>query len=134
MHKFASDGAKTLPHPAFRDDAIVAYTPQEVLQNPAKAAALKVFIRYWGRAQAWEQAHPEELAEGYYVQRQGLKLADAKLILKAGGDIVIPRDWAQAIPYQQVAIDLMVASDGPFPVRRDFLVRSALRASGGGRR
>ena len=112
LRKFASDGARTLPHPAFRDDAIVAYTPVEVLQNPAKAAALKIFVRYWGMAQAWEQAHPDELAQGYYVERQGLKLADARLILKAAGDIVIPRNWTGAVAYQQTAIDLMAPQMG----------------------
>jgi sulfonate transport system substrate-binding protein len=112
LRKFASDGAKTLSHPPFRDDALVAYTPVEVLQNPAKAAALKVFVRYWGMAQAWEQAHPDELAEGYYVRQQGLKLADARLILKAAGDIVIPQDWRGAVAYQQAAIDLMAPQMG----------------------
>jgi sulfonate transport system substrate-binding protein len=108
----SSPNAICVSSPAFRDDAIVAYTPVEVLQNPAKAAALKIFVRYWGMAQAWEQAHPDELAQGYYVERQGLKLADARLILKAAGDIVIPRNWTGAVAYQQTAIDLMAPQMG----------------------
>ncbi|MGC1304131.1 MAG: ABC transporter substrate-binding protein [Caulobacteraceae bacterium] len=112
LRKFAGQGARTLPHPPFRDDAIAVYTPVEVLQNPAKAAALKVFVRYWGMAQAWEQTHPEALAEGYYVQHEGLSLADAKLILSAEGDIDIPRDWRGAIAYQQASIDLMAPQTG----------------------
>ncbi len=107
LRKFAQSGATTLNHPAFRDDAIAVYTPVEVLQNPAKAAALKVFVRYWGMAQAWAQAHPDELAQGYYVEQQGLSLADGRLILAAAGDIDIPRGWGEAIAYQQATIDLM---------------------------
>ena len=112
LRKFGSDGAKTLPHPPFRDDAIALYTPVEVLQNPAKAAALRIFVRYWGMAQAWQQAHPDALAQGYYVKQQGLKPADARLILEAAGDIVIPRDWRRAVAYQQATIDLMAAQMG----------------------
>ena len=112
LRKFASDGAKTIPHPPFRDSALALYVPVEVLQNPAKAAALRVFAAYWGRAQAWQQTHPDEFAQGYYVQRQGLKLADARLIIKATGDIVMPREWGNAVAYQQAAIDLMAPQMG----------------------
>jgi sulfonate transport system substrate-binding protein len=121
LRKFGADGARTLPHPPFRDDAIALYTPVEVLQNPAKAAALRIFVRYWGMAQAWQQAHPRELAQGYYVQRQGLKPADAELILKAAGDIVIPRDWRGAVAYQQASIDLMAPQMGHPRFRADTL-------------
>ena len=105
LRKFASDGARILPH--FRDDAAAVYTPVDVLQNPAKAAALKIFVHYWGLSQAWQQSHQDEFAQGYYVERQGLKLADAKLILKAQGPFVLPRDWRGAVAYQQATIDLI---------------------------
>ena len=101
-----------IAHPPFRDDAIAAYAPVEVLQNPAKAAALRIFVRYWGLSQAWQQAHPDELAQGYYVQHQGLKLADAKLILKAAGRIVVPTDWREPVAYQQATIDLLAPEMG----------------------
>jgi sulfonate transport system substrate-binding protein len=107
LRKFARDGAKVIPHPEFRDDAVLAYVPAEVLHDPAKAAALKQFVHWWGRAQAWQQTHREELARGYYVEHQGLPLADAKLILAAAGDIDVARGWDQPIAYQQAAIDLL---------------------------
>ena len=112
LRKFASDGARTLPHPPFRDDVAVAYVPEEVLRNPAKAAALRVFVRYWGRSQAWQRTHREELAQGYYVGRQGLKIADARLILQAAGDTIVPQDWRSAVVYQQASIDLMAPRMG----------------------
>jgi sulfonate transport system substrate-binding protein len=107
LRTFGPDGARVLPHPPFRDDAVNAYTPVEVLRDPAKAAAMKQYVRWWVRAQAWQQQHPEALAQGYYVQKQGLSLADARLIVAAAGDPDIPRDWTGAVAYQQAAIDLM---------------------------
>ncbi len=107
LRKFGRDGAKVLSHPPFRDDAVFVYTPVDVLKDPGKAAALKVYLRWWARAQAWMQAHPDELAQGYYVEHRGLSLEDAKVIIAAGGDIILPRDWSPAIARQQTAIDLM---------------------------
>ena len=107
LRKFGKDGAHVIRHPPFRDDAVFAYAPVEVIEYPGKAAALKVYVRWWAKAQAWEQAHPDELARGYYVQRQGLSLEDARMIIAAGGDIVLPRDWSAAIRRQQTAVDLL---------------------------
>jgi sulfonate transport system substrate-binding protein len=112
LRKFGQDGARILNHADFRDDAVLAYVPVEVLENPAKAAALKQFARLWGRAQAWQQAHPDALAKGYYVDHQGLSLADARLIIAATGDTEVPADWDQAVAYQQAAIDLMAPAMG----------------------
>jgi sulfonate transport system substrate-binding protein len=112
LRKFAAVGARILPHPPFRDDGIAVYTPVAVLQDPAKAAALRIFIRYWGMSQAWQQAHKDELAQGYYVQHQGVKPPDAKLIQKAAGDLVVLKDWRGAVAYQQATIDLMAPQMG----------------------
>ncbi len=112
LRKFARDGARTLPHPDFRDDAVLVYVPLDSLRDPGKAAALKRFVYWWGRAQAWQQAHPDALARGYYVAQQGLSLADAKLILAAQGEVVIPGRWAEPIAYQQGAIDLLAPQMG----------------------
>uniref|UniRef100_UPI0035CA1485 ABC transporter substrate-binding protein n=1 Tax=uncultured Sphingomonas sp. TaxID=158754 RepID=UPI0035CA1485 len=90
-----------------RDDAVLAYVPLEVLRDPAKAAALKTFVHYWGRAQAWALAHPDELARGYYVGHQGLSLAEAKLIVASMGETQVTRGWDQPVAYQQAAIDLL---------------------------
>jgi sulfonate transport system substrate-binding protein len=115
LRKFSGEGAKTLPHPSFRDDAGLIYTPVEVLQNPAKAAALRVFVRYWAMSQAWRATHPDELAQGYYVQKRGLKLADAEQLVRSEGRVVIPADWAGAVAYQQAAINLMAPQLGHAP-------------------
>ena len=85
LRKFGRDGAKTLKHPPFRDDAGNAFVRVETLQDPAKAAALQHYARAWGRALAWTQTHRQEFVDGYYVKDQGLSPADAALILDAAG-------------------------------------------------
>ena len=108
LRKFGKDGARLLDHPVFRDDAAFVYTPVAVLEDPGKAAALKVFVRWWAKAQAWELAHPDELAAGYYVAKRGLKPEDARLILDAGmDDIDLPADWSDSIVREQAAIDIL---------------------------
>ena len=107
LRKFGDQGARVLAHPPFRDDAVLAFVPQEVLENPAKAAALKQFTQLWGRAQRWIADHPDELARGYYVGDQGLSPADARLIIGAAGRPDVPASWDGAISYQQAAIDLL---------------------------
>jgi len=108
IRKFGRDGARLLPHAPFRDDTTFVYTPVDVLKDPGKAAALKVFVRWWARAQAWERDHPDELAAGYYVGKRGLSPDDAKIVMDAGiADIATPADWSGAVTRQQAAIDLL---------------------------
>lgn len=110
LSKFGDRGARLLAHPPFRDDGTVVYVPEAVLRDPAKAAALKIYMRYWGLAQAWANAHPDELAQGYFVGVRGLKPADARLQVAAQGPVEIPGDWKSAIAFQQEAIDILAAA------------------------
>ena len=112
LAKFADRGARLLPHPPFRDGAVVAYAPESVLAQPGKAAALRLYAHYWGLAQAWTNAHPEELASGFYTGVRGLPLADARLQVRAAGPVTVPRDWTGAIAFQQAAIDTLAPATG----------------------
>lgn len=112
LRKFAGLGARVIKHPPFRDDMVVAYVPEAVLQDPAKAAALTLFMKWWGRAQRWQQTHRAELAAGYYVAHQGLSPSDARLIVDAIGDITLPTDWDRVARHQQQAIDLLAPQLG----------------------
>jgi sulfonate transport system substrate-binding protein len=107
LRKFSRDGARLLKHPPFRDDGVNVYVPESTLVDPGKAAALKIFVRYWGLAQAWANAHPEELARGYYGRHQGLPIDDGRLIVAATGKANVPRDWSRARSVEQAAIDLL---------------------------
>jgi sulfonate transport system substrate-binding protein len=107
LRNFGARGARILQHPPFRDDGGNLYVPETVLADPGKAAALRLFAQYWGRAQAWISTHPEELARGYYVGDQGLPIADARVMAGYLSNLAVPRDWAGAIAYQQAAVDTL---------------------------
>jgi len=113
IRKFGRDGARLIKHPPFRDDAVFAYVPETALAEPAKAAALRIFVHYWGLAQAWINQHPEEFARGYYGQHQGLPIADGRLIVAATtGNLRIPDDWTRARGVEQAAIDILAPVTG----------------------
>jgi sulfonate transport system substrate-binding protein len=107
IDNFAKDGGKLLKHAPFRDDLTVLYVRQETLENPAKAAALRAYVRLWARAAAWEEAHPQEFAQKYWIDSEGLSQADAEHQIKAYGPRYIPSDWSEAIALEQGSIDLL---------------------------
>jgi sulfonate transport system substrate-binding protein len=110
--KYGDRGAALLAHPAFRDDGALLYVPETVLADPGKAAALRLYVEYWGRALAWANAHPEALAEGYYVGVRGLPIADARLQVSALGPGTVPSRWHDAVAYEQRAIDTLAPATG----------------------
>jgi sulfonate transport system substrate-binding protein len=112
ISKFGDRGAALLPHPPFRDNGLVLYVPQSVLADPGKVAALRLYVRYWGRAWAWANAHPEELAKGYYVGVRGLPIADARLQVQALGPVAILDRWDDAVAFEQSAIDILAPATG----------------------
>lgn len=112
LRRYADDGATLLDHPPFRDDAANIYVPETVLNNAAKAAAVRTYVYYWGRSQRWINDHPEEFAQGYWNKQRGLPIADGRLIQQASGKSALPRDWTDAIAYQQAAIDLLAPETG----------------------
>jgi sulfonate transport system substrate-binding protein len=112
LARFGDRGARLLAHPPFRDNGGFLYVPETVLADRGKAAALKVYVRLWGRALAWAGAHPQELAHGYYQGVRGLSAADAQREVAALGPAVAPADWADAIPFVQGAIDILAPATG----------------------
>ena len=115
LQNFAKDGARLLRHGAFRDDLADLYVRTETLEDPAKAAALRQYVDVWARAQAWMQTHPDQWAEIYYRQDQGLAADDARYAVGVVGGRDIPRDWGPAIGQQQGAIDLLARETGRKP-------------------
>jgi sulfonate transport system substrate-binding protein len=105
IRDFGSRGATILKHPPFRDDGGSIYVPETALADPAKAAALRVFADYWGRGLAWINAHPEELAQGYFAGKRGLPIAEARTMANYYSNVTVPREWSGAIAYEQAAVD-----------------------------
>lgn len=112
LDNYARDGAKVLRHPPYRDDLTNLYVRTETLQDPAKAAALRAYVKLWARATEWQASHKAEWRDAYYVKDQGLSKEDAEFVVKAAGDPVIPRDWTLAISFQQSSIDFLSKEGG----------------------
>jgi len=115
LDNYGKDGAKVLRHPPFRDDLTNLYVREEILRDPAKAAALRAYVKLWARAVEWTRTHKQEWAQIYYVKDQGLSPEDAEFVVKAAGEAVIPRDWTEAIGLQQASIDLLAKEGGQKP-------------------
>jgi len=112
LDNYAKDGAKVLRHPPYRDDLTNLYVRTETLQDPAKAAALRAYVKLWARATEWQATHKAEWRDVYYVKNQGLSPQDAQFVTRASGDPVIPHDWTEAIGLQQSSIDFLARSGG----------------------
>ena len=112
IRDYAKDGAKLLDHGPFRDDLGLIYTRTEVLEDAGKAAALRAYVQLWARAAQWIETHPAEFAQLYYVKNQGLSPSEALQIVRDQGEPDIPRNWSDAIRYQQGSVDLLAAQTG----------------------
>mgnify|MGYP000894738553 CR=1 FL=1 len=111
LANYGSNGARVISH-GLRDDAWHLYTLQSVLDDPAKAAAARAYVKAWAKATRWIYEHPKEWVEGYYVQDQGLKTADGEYLAKSAGEPDIPADWNDVIARQQATIDLLAKETG----------------------
>ncbi|MEW1924826.1 ABC transporter substrate-binding protein [Streptomyces sp. NPDC088360] len=109
--KYGKDGAKTIQH-GLRDDPGHLWVPTESVEDPQKAAAIREFVKYWARASAWADEHPQEWIDGYYVKDQGLTRADGEYLVKGIGHPDIPADWTAAIARQQKTVDLLAKETG----------------------
>jgi sulfonate transport system substrate-binding protein len=112
LRKFGGEGAKIMKHPGFRDDALNVFVREEVLHDPAKAAALQHYVKAWAWAQNWMDTHREQWIQGYYVGNQGVTAADGALIVDAAGQPDVPSNWDGAVAYMQSVIDVMSGETG----------------------
>jgi sulfonate transport system substrate-binding protein len=95
-----------------RDDASTLYCLTKSVQDQAKAAALKDYVTIRTKALLWENAHPDEFAQAYYVENQGLSAEDAKATVQAVGEDGIPQSWDNAIKRLQATADLLAKEQG----------------------
>jgi sulfonate transport system substrate-binding protein len=121
LDRFGPDGAKAL-HSGVLDDFSTLYVREDTLEDPGKAAALRAYVKVWGRAQAWINSHPDEWARVYYEGNQGLSPEDARYVVRTAGKGEVPRDWTQAVARQQASVDLMAQATNrkPFDAARLF--------------
>lgn len=132
---YAKDGAKLIPH-GLRDDPWYIYGLQSVVDDPAKAAAVREYVRAWARAAQWVYEHPDEWIKGYYIDHQGLSADDGRHLVQSAGEPDIPADWNDVIVRQQATIDLLAEETGKprldaaslFDRRFEHLAAQALEA------
>ena len=65
-----------------RDDAWHALrADRRWSRTPTRRPRSGTTSRCWAEAQAWISEHPDEFAEGYYVEHEGLTPEDAKYVV-----------------------------------------------------
>jgi sulfonate transport system substrate-binding protein len=116
LANYGHNGAKVISH-GLRDDPWYIYGLKSVVDNPAKAAAVREYVKAWARASQWVYEHPEEWIKGYYVEQQGLSTEDGRYLVKSAGQPDIPADWKEAIVRQQATIDLLAKETGKPPLK-----------------
>ena len=110
LAQYGRDGAHVIAH-GLRDDPGYLYAPVSVLNNPAKAAAIREYIKFWARAQEWIATHRAQWIKGYFIDFQGLSPTDARFAAAEEGQPDIPVSWNGAIAHQQETIDLLAAEN-----------------------
>jgi len=111
LAKYERDGGTTIPV-GVRDDSWTLYGPVETVEDSGKAAALKKYVAVWAKAQQWITEHPDEFAQAYYVEHEGLPIEDAKQIVAANGPYEVPTDWSDFIARHQETADLLIKEQG----------------------
>jgi len=111
LENYGPDGAHTVRH-GLRDDPSHLYVPTSVIDDPAKAAALRAYVQLWAQAKLWIHAHPQEWKAGYYVADQGLSPADADYLVERAGIPDIPEEWTERIAQHQKTIELLAEATG----------------------
>lgn len=115
LAKYERDGASTIA-PGVRDDAWTLYAPTEVLEDANKAAALKQYVAVWAKAQEWINEHPEEFAQAFYVDHEGLSEEDARYVVEALGTFEVPTSWDETIERHQATADLLAEKQDHEPL------------------
>jgi sulfonate transport system substrate-binding protein len=134
LANYGHNGAKLLSH-GLRDDPWYIYGLQSVVDDPAKAAAVREYVKAWARATEWIYRHQDQWVQGYYVEQQGLKADAGRYLAQSAGEPDIPADWNGAIQRQQATIDLLAKETGKprldaaslFDRRYEFLAAKALQ-------
>jgi sulfonate transport system substrate-binding protein len=115
LAKYERDGASTIDT-GVRDDAWTLYAPTTVLEDADKAAAIKEYVGVWAKAQQWISEHPDEFAQAYYVDHEGLSPEDAKYVVDALGEFTVPTSWDEFIARHQQTVDTLVKEQDQEPL------------------
>jgi sulfonate transport system substrate-binding protein len=107
LKQYAKDGAKRLDTNVV-DLLNILWAPTTVLQDAAKAAAIRAYLPIWAQAGVWQWEHPDTWIDKYYVENQGVTREQGQQIVQAGNKPNFPASWDAAIAWEQETIDLLV--------------------------
>ncbi|WP_406090923.1 ABC transporter substrate-binding protein [Streptomyces sp. NBC_01013] len=116
LAQYGKDGARGLKTDVV-DLLTVLWAPNEVLNDPAKAAAVRSFVPLWARGLTWAWENTDEWIDTYYVKDQGVSADDGKRIVASLHKPQFPANWDKAIAWEQETADLM--AEGGFVPKQD---------------
>ncbi|MGW1025262.1 ABC transporter substrate-binding protein [Streptomyces sp. NPDC002577] len=116
LGQYEKDGARGVKTDVV-DLLTVLWAPTEVLNDEAKAAAVRDFIPLWSRGLVWAWEHTDEWIDTYYVKDQGVTKEDGKRIVASLHKPQFPVSWDKAIKWEQETADLL--ADGGFVPKQD---------------
>jgi sulfonate transport system substrate-binding protein len=122
VDQYGRDGARLLTPDHVVENPANLWVKAELLKDPAKAAAVKAYLKSYIRASLWVESHKAQWINEYYIKNQGLSRADAEYVTASIGTLDILDNWGQAIRDEQDTINFMAAETGqkPFDAHRMF--------------
>ncbi|MFD9216727.1 MULTISPECIES: ABC transporter substrate-binding protein [unclassified Streptomyces] len=116
LKQYRKDGARDV-----RTDVVdlltVLWAPVEVLDDPAKAAAVRSFVPLWARGSVWAWEHSDRWIDAYYVKDQGVSRDDGRRIVASLAQPHFPERWDEAVAWEQETADLL--AEGGFVPKLD---------------
>lgn len=120
LEEYDGDGAGYLPEEetsGLGTGLSFIYARQEVLEDPAKAAALKAYVEHSIRATHWRNENQDIWVQEYFVDNQGITEEEGYQFVEEEGITVFPL-LEDLIDEQQATIDLAWDA-GELPVEVD---------------
>lgn len=94
LDQYGKDGAIGLKTDVV-DLLTVLWAPVEVLNDPARAAAVRSFVPLWAKGLVWAWENSDEWIDTYYVKDQGVSEADGRLHRLLPPPAAVPRQLGQ---------------------------------------
>jgi sulfonate transport system substrate-binding protein len=111
LKEHRTEGAHAIEH-GTRDAISFLYVRTDVLEDPAKAAALRSYVQLRTRAQLWAAEHAEAWLQHYYIRDQSLAEEDARALIDVDLTPRHPADWSEVIALTQETVDLIARASG----------------------
>ncbi len=106
LQQYQNDGAKIIETDVV-DRLDILWSPDEVLAQPDKVAAIRAYIPLWAQGAVWVYEHPDEWISNYWVNSQGLTAEQGKSVVDLASKPLFPPTWDEALAWEQQTVDLL---------------------------